>query len=465
VSERFDLLVLGSGPAGEKGAAQAAYVGKRVALVDVDPDPGGAAVRRAVIPSKTLRETAQYLTGFRRRNVYGVSLSLDADAALERLMARKAVVVDVMTDAVRRNLQRHGVEVVIGECRLLPDRTALVKTADGERRLQASRVLIATGAHPYHPPDVPFDDPDVYDSEEILSLDRIPRSIIVIGGGVVGCEYASIFTALGSDVTLVHAGARILAFADEEISQLLQKVFEGFGASVIIGTRAASIERVDGALTVHLEDGRVLGGEKVLFSLGQVGNTEGLGLGALGVEVDERGRIGVDEQYRSSVEGIYAAGDVIGPPALASVSMEQGRVAVCHAFGIPFKARVDPLAPIAVYTIPEVAMVGLTETQARDQGIDVEVGRGWFEANPRAQITGFTEGLVKLVFRRADRVLEGVHILGEIASELIHLGQAAVADEQPIDRFIDATFNVPSRSDAYKYAAYDGLQRLAPGPS
>jgi NAD(P) transhydrogenase len=381
--------------------------------------------------------------------------------ALERLMARKAAVVEAMTEAVRRNLDRHGIELVVGRPRLEPGPVVVVDTDTGERRLAAASVLIATGARPFHPPDVPFEDPDVHDSEEILSIDRIPESMIVIGGGVIGCEYASIMTALGAAVTLVHAGPRILPVADAEISRLLAETFERLAMTVLTGVRAASIDRAEGELRVNLEDGRSLAADKILFSLGQVGNTEGLGLDAVGVEADDRGRIAVDARYRSTAEGIYAAGDVIGEPALASVSMEQGRVAVCHALGIPFKAEVDPLAPLGVYTIPEVAMVGLTEEAAAERGLDVEVGRGWFEANPRAQITGITDGLVKLVFRRDDRVLVGVHILGEIASELIHIGQSAIADGHSIDRFIDVTFNVPTRSDAYKYAAYDGLQRLA----
>lgn len=461
MSERFDLVVLGSGPAGEKGAAQAAYVGKRVAVVERNLDPGGASVRRAVIPSKTLRETAQYLTGFRRRNVYGVSLSLKGEAALERLMARKEQVVDAMTEAVRKNLADHGVEFIVGEARLEPGPRVRVANDGGERLLEAEVVLVATGARPYHPPDVPFEDPDVHDSVEVLTLERIPRSIIVIGGGVIGCEYASIFTALGSGVTLIHAGPRILPFADEEISELLAATFESYGMKLVVGVRAESIVRRDGALTVDLAGGRSLVAEQILFSLGQVGNTEGLGLEELGVDVDERGRIAVDERFRSSAPGVYAAGDVIGPPALASVSMEQGRVAICRAFNIPFKEHVDPLAPMGVYTIPEVAMVGLSESAAHERGLDIETGRGDFEANSRAQITGMTDGLIKLVFRRNDRVIVGAHILGEIATELIHIGQAAIAHEDPIDRFIDVTFNVPTRADAYKYAAYDGLQRLA----
>ena len=454
--DRFDLVVIGSGPAGEKAAAQAAYVGKRVAVVERDT-PGGAAVRQAVIPSKTLRETAQYLTGFRRRNVYGVSLTLEPGVAIERLQARRAAVVEAMTEAVRRNLEAHGIELVVGHGRLEAGRRVRV----GERVLHADVILIATGARPFHPPDVPFEDPDVHDSEEILVIDAIPESIAIVGGGVIGSEYASVFLALGSTVTLIHAGPRILPFADPEISERLATSLRDHGMRVITGRRAESIERLAGGVSVNLEGGEAVAAAKVLFSLGQTGNTDAMGLEEAGVRTDPRGRIWVDENFRTTAERIYAAGDVIGPPALASVGMEQGRVAACHAFDIPFKREVDPNTPMGVYTIPEVAMVGLTEDRATELGIDYEVGRAWFLHNSRAQIGGFTDGLVKLVFRRDDRVLLGVHILGDLASELIHMGQAAIADGHQIDRFIHATFNVPTRADAYKYAAYDGLQRLS----
>jgi NAD(P) transhydrogenase len=400
------------------------------------------------------------LTGFRRRGVYGVSLSLDPAVTIERLQARRTAVVDAVGEGVRRNLEAHGIELVTGEGHLEPGRRVRV----GDRVLEADVILIATGARPFHPPDVPFEDPDVHDSEEILVTDRIPSSIVVIGGGVIGCEYASVFVALGSSVTLVHAGPRILPFADAEVSTRLAETFEGFGMRVVTGRRAESIDRGAGGPIVNLEGGEAIAGEKVLFSLGQTGNTEALGLEAAGVQVDDRGRILVDETFRTTAEGIYAAGDVIGPPALASVGMEQGRVAMCHAFAIPFKRRVDPIIPMGVYTIPEVAMVGLTEEQAVERGFDHEVGRASFSGNPRAQIAGFEEGFVKLVFRRSDRMLLGVHIIGDGASELIHLGQAAVTDGDSIERFIHTTFNVPTRTDAYKYAAYDGLQRLAGRP-
>jgi NAD(P) transhydrogenase len=285
--------------------------------------------------------------------------------------------------------------------------------------------------------------------------------MVVVGGGAVGCEYASIFTALGAEVTLVDSADRVLPFMDEEISRLLAETFERMGMRMRLGAGVATVDRTDEGLRVRVADGEVLHPEQLLFAAGRSGNTEGLGLQELGAELDPRGRVIVDEHFRTSVDGVYAAGDVIGPPALASVSMEQGRVAICHAFGFPFKETVDPLPPFAVYSIPEAAMVGLSEEAAAAQGIDHEIGRGWFSRNARATIAGFTEGLVKLVFRREDKVLLGVHILGEGASELIHTGQAVIHAGGTIDRFIHTTFCAPTRSEAYKYAAYDGLQHLS----
>ncbi len=460
----FDMVVIGAGPAGEKAAAQAAFFGKRVAIVERRAAPGGALVSSAGAPTKTLRETALYLTGYRRREVYGLSIQLDPDATLDRLLERTAQVQAAMAGQVRENIARHQIEMVPGTGSFGPNRTVVVTPGRRDaapRTLQADIVLVATGSRPFHAPDVPFDDPDVYDSERILGIDRIPRSMVVVGGGPVGCEYASIFTSLGTEVVLLDSGERLLPFVDGEISRLLGATFSSMGVRLVLGSGVGAVRRADGELQVTLESGEVIRPEKVLFAAGRAGNTEGLGLEEVSVQIDARGRIVVDEEFRTTAKGIYAAGDVIGPPALASVSMEQGRVAACHAFGIPFKETVDPLPPYGIYSIPEVAMVGLTEEAATRQGIAYEVGRGWFSRNIKAVIDGGTDGLVKLVFRREDRVLLGVHILGDIASELIHQGQAVMHEGAVIDRFIHATFNIPTRSEAYKYAAYDGLQRLA----
>jgi NAD(P) transhydrogenase len=376
-------------------------------------------------------------------------------------MARTAEVTAAMTDAVRRNLDRNGIDLIAGHAAIGKDREVQVRLPDGSTRLlQAEVVVVATGSRPLRPAAVPFDDPDVHDSETILRLERIPGSLVVIGGGPVGCEYASIFTALGVTVTLVDVADRLLPFADAEISDGLAREFAAMGMRVVLGSGMAAVEPAGGGLQVRLADGEVLTPDKVLFAAGRAGNTDGLGLDSAGVEVDPRGRIVVDERYRTNLDWLYAAGDVIGPPALASVAAEQGRVAACHAFAIPFKRTVDPLPPYGIYSIPEVAMVGMTEEGAAGRGIDVGVGRTSLADNARYRIAG-TSGLLKLVFDRRDRRLLGVHILGDEAAELVHHGQAVMHAGETIDRFIHTTFNVPTRSEAYKYAAYDGLQRLA----
>jgi NAD(P) transhydrogenase len=391
-----------------------------------------------------------------------VGLTLDPEATVAQLRARTAQVIEMTADAVRRNLERHEVEFVRGEARLGSDRAVHVTSFDAgqERMLQGKVILIATGSRPFRPQSVPFDDPDVHDSETVLEIDRPFDSLVVVGGGAVGCEYASIFTALGVEVTLVDSGERLLAFFDEEISQLLARAFSNMGMRVVLGGGRAEVSREPSGLSCTLASGEEIRPDKVLFASGRVGNVEGLGLEVAGVQVDARNRIVVDDEFRTSAESIFAAGDVIGPPALASVSMEQGRVAACYALGIPFKETVDPMPPFGVYAVPEAAMVGLTEEDAAAQGIEHEVGRGWFAGNTRATIAGATDGLVKLVFERESRKLLGVHVLGDHAAELVHQGQAVLNYGGSIDYFIHSTFNAPTASEAYKYAAYDGLQRL-----
>jgi NAD(P) transhydrogenase len=362
---------------------------------------------------------------------------------------------------VRVNLERHAIEFVHGRARLGTDRTVHVAVDAGhERILKGEVVLIATGSRPFRPPDIPFDGQDVHDSTTVLEIERPFGSIAVVGGGAVACEYASVFTALGMEVTLVVADGRLLSFLDREISELLAQTFSEMGMRVLLDAGKPAVTRDGDVVRVTLESDEHITPDKVLFAAGRAGNTKGLGLEEVGVQVDERDRIVVDETFRTSAEWIYAAGDVIGPPALASVSMEQGRVAACYAFGIPFKETVDPIPPFGVYSVPETAMVGHTEESAVAEGIDYEVGRGWFAGNARATIAGATDGLVKLVFQRNDRKLLGVHVLGDLAPELIHQGQAVLNYGGTIDYFIHSTFNVPTESEAYKYAAYDGLQRL-----
>ena len=456
---KYDLIVIGAGPAGEKGAAQAAYFGKRVSMVDPWPRPGGIAVSTAGIPTKTVREGAIYLSGL-GQSASGVPPPSLQDA-WPLLAARKAQVSELMTAAVERNLVRHGIERIQGRARFLSPRQVEVEKVGGERvLLEADIVLLASGSKPRHSPDIPMDDPDVCDSENILEIGRAPESLLVIGSGAAGCEYASIFSALGTRVTIA-GGSHLLPALDVEMSGVLAECFNSMGIRVIPKASVAGVERVDGALRATLADGRTLQAQKVLVAVGRRPQVEGLGLAEIGVAFDSAGWVRVDSHYATTAAGVFAAGDVMGPPGLAAVAMEQARVAICHAFGFEFKREVDHFRPSYVFSIPEVAWVGLTEEQVRTAGIDYEVGRTSFSTNAKAQISGFPDGLIKLVFRVSDKVLLGVHIVGELASELIHIGQFVIQADGTIDRFIDATFAVPTRSEAYKYAAYDGLTRLA----
>lgn len=449
--------MIGSGPAGEKGANQAAYYGHRVAVVERRSDPGGSAIAVSGVPVKALRDTAVYLTGGPRRDVFGIGIRLAPDLVMNRLRAHVIHVVTTMTATVHANLRRHGAEFVHGEARLGPNRSVIVRPEEGrERTLRARVVLLATGSRPHHPPSLPFDDPDVHDSETVLSVEQLPERLMVVGGGPVGSEYASIFAALGVEVTLVDRGTRLLPILDHEISEALAQSLRQSGARLMLGAQVEAVERDADGLIVRV-GGEALRPQLVLHAVGRTGNVEGLGLAEAGVEADDRGRIRVDGDFQTTAQGIYAAGDITGPPGLASVAMEQARVAMCRAFEIPYKESLDPVIPTGIYTLPEAAMVGLTEEAARAGDDDIAAGRTFFDANARAQIAGSAEGMLKLVFRTSDRRLLGAHILGEEATELIHIAQAVLHRGGAIDEFIDTTYNFPTRADAYKYAAYDGL--------
>jgi NAD(P) transhydrogenase len=462
MSDDFDLVVIGAGPAGEKGGAQAAYFGKRVAIVERQPEPGGAAVHTGTLPSKTLRETALFLSGYRQRDLYGVTVHVSPDLAISKLIARKDAVRELETARIRRNLERHGIEQVRGTARFVDAHTVDVSGAGATRRLGAEAVLIATGSRPFHPPGIPFEDPDVHDSNAILQIDRVPQSLTVLGGGVVGCEYASIFAALGIRVHLVEGRAGLLPFLDKEMGERLQEAMRALGVVFHFETRAELVSREGPDLACTLTSGERVSSEKVLVAAGRVGDTEALDLPGVGVSTDARGHVLVDDDFRTNLPGIYAAGDVIGFPALASTSMEQARVAVCHAFGFEYKRQVSSLLPYGVYTIPEVSCVGLGEEEARERGIDVVVGRAFLRENARGQIVGDLEGMVKLVFDRATRELIGCHCIGERASELVHVGQAVITLGGTVETFIELVFNYPTLSESYKYAAYDALARFDP---
>lgn len=465
----YDLIVIGSGPAGEKGAAQAAYFGKRVLLVERSADLGGAGINTGTIPSKTLRETALYYSGLRQRGLYGLDYSLKDEMTVGDFMFRKEHVVANERALVRRNLERHGVTVVRGTASLADPHTVVIARADGgTERHGADIILVATGSSPHRPPEIPFDGRVVHDSDSILAMDRVPKTMVVVGGGVIGSEYASIFTALGVRVTLIEGRDRLLPFVDGEIAERLRARLESLGLRFVFNGRVERVApRADG-VTIALAGGEALEADIALFAAGRQSNVAGLGLEALGVALGKRGLVLVDEHYRTTVPGIYAAGDVIGFPALASTSMEQARVAMVHAFSLAYKERMSPVIPLAVYTVPELALAGKTEEECRAAGIEFLAGRAFYEKSPRGQIIGDLSGMLKLLFAPADRRLLGVHVIGEMASELVHLGAEVLARGGAIDAFIEAVYNYPSLTDSYKYAAYDGLgalRRLSEGVS
>jgi NAD(P) transhydrogenase len=476
VSYDYDLLVIGSGPAGEKGAAQAAYFGKRVAVIEKEPAPGGAAVHTGTLPSKTLRETAIYLSGYRNAELYGLRVSLDKGLAVPKLMSRKDTVVTQEVDRIRWNLDRHKVTYLQGTARLVDPHTVELRCAEGVRVLTGEFILVATGSTPFQPPSIPFDDIDIDDSDTILDLDRIPGSMTVIGGGVIGCEYASMFAALGVKVTLIEPRSELLSFLDAEISEALRVALIHLGIDVRLNTGAGEVKRVGDQIVTQLSHAGPMppaplhdatpvsaagevASEKLLFAAGRSGNTASLGLEAVGVTLLKRGYVEVNHDYRTSVPSIYAAGDVIGFPALASTSMEQARCAVCNAFGFSYKRQMSELLPYGIYTIPEVSCVGLSEEDAIARGISVVVGRALYKHNARGRIIGDSDGLVKLVFEKESRKLIGTNCIGDRATEIVHIGQAVILTHGTVDTFIEMVFNYPTLAECYKYAAYDALGR------
>lgn len=458
----YDLVVIGCGPAGERGAAQAAYFGHRVLVIEKASEPGGAAVHTGTLPSKTLRETAIYLSGYRQRELYGVSVQLDdPHAAVPRLIARKDAIAAHESQRIRQNLKKHGIELAQGEGRFVDAHTVEIVSDGGTRRVSARFVLVATGSVPRTPPDVPVSEPDVHDSDEVLSLERLPDKLVVLGAGVIGCEYACMFAALGVKVVLVEARTQFLPFLDFEIGQRLETSMRHLGIEIKKGHRWGKVHRNEkGRLLCDLQSGEVLECEQLLFAAGRVGQSGRLNLGAIGITPDDRGAIAVDASYRTTAPNVYAVGDVIGFPALASVSMEQARVAVCHMFEIDYKRAVGDMLPYGIYTIPEVSCVGETEESCKARKIDYVVGRAMYADNARGLIQGDLEGMTKLIVHRGTRRVIGVHVIGERASELVHVGQAVMHLGGRVDAFIEMVFNYPTLAESYKYAAYAALGAL-----
>ncbi len=459
--DSFDLVVIGCGPAGEKAGAQAAYFGKRVAVIERSSSVGGSCINTGTVPSKTLRESALYFSGLKQRGLYGIDYSLKENLTVHDFMHRERAVVEMERQRILKNLALHKIELIRGQAAFEDAHTLLVNSPHGIRRLHGEVILISTGSKPNRPAEIAFDDIHTFDSDTFLHMDRIPKSLAVIGGGVIGCEYASIFAALGVDVTLVDGRDRLLPFLDSEISDRLRDRFLVMGMHLWFNERPVKVENFPTVACLSMKSGKKLETEAVLFAAGRRAAVDGLALEKAGLAINDKGYMAVDENYRTNVPYIYAAGDVIGFPALASTSMEQGRVAACHAFGLKYKQRVASLLPMGIYTIPEISAAGETEQSCEEKGIDYCVGRALYENNARGHITGDTAGMLKLIFARADRKLLGVSLIGESATELIHIGMMVLDNGLAIDEFIEQVFNYPTLSETYKYAAYDGLGNLS----
>jgi NAD(P) transhydrogenase len=460
--DHYDLVVIGAGPAGEKGAAQAAYFGKRVCIVERAPKPGGAMVNTGTVPSKTLRETALYFSGFRQRGLYGIDLRVKPDITLADFMQRERSVIESEWELIGENISRHHIDTVQGVARFADARTLEVLRYGTEpRRLTADVFLVATGARPEPPSGFALEGEVIVDSDSLLTIQRIPNSLIVVGGGVIACEYACMFAALGARVTVVNERGRLMSHLDPDVSDALrQSMTARLGVTVYGNAEIRSVE-VDGRrAAVTLGDGTIIASDVVLVATGRIGNVAGLGLESIGVRVDARSFVQVDANYRTASTHVYAAGDVIGFPALASSSMEQARVAVCHAFDLGYKRAVSSILPYTVWTIPEIATVGESEESLLARGMPFEVGRASFRTNARGQMIGDVHGFVKLLFEPDTQRVLGATIVGEGACELIHVGMTVIALEGTLDFFIQAAFGFPSLGEAYKYAAYDGLQQL-----
>lgn len=461
MTERYDLIVIGAGPAGEKGAAKAAQYGKKVALIERQPYLGGAGINTGTVPSKTLRESALYFSGLRQRGLYGIDYSLKENLTVKDFMHRERTVVRKERRMIAEHIDAHDITVIHGEGSLKDRHTVRIQSSDGEREISGEVILIATGSSPHRPAEIPFDGELIFDSDTILNMKRLPKTMAVVGGGVIGTEYASIFTALGIQVTLIEPKGRILSFIDSEIGQRLMDQLLKLGIHFVFDDRVAALEPRSDHVHLALEKGGLQHFDVALVAAGRQSNVEGLGLDGVGIRQGKRGLILVDENYRTNVPNIYAVGDVIGFPALASTSMEQARAAVVDAFGLKYKEKLAPFLPFAVYAIPEVSFVGLTEDECREKNIPCLVGRAYYEENARGQIIGDMSGMIKLVFSPRDKKLLGTHIIGEQASELIHIAAHVMLHGSPIDEFIDAVYNYPTLSDSYQYAAYDGLEKHA----
>ncbi|VTT99412.1 pyridine nucleotide-disulfide oxidoreductase : Pyridine nucleotide-disulfide oxidoreductase OS=Cystobacter violaceus Cb vi76 GN=Q664_49925 PE=4 SV=1: Pyr_redox_2: Pyr_redox: Pyr_redox_dim [Gemmataceae bacterium] len=463
-SDAFDLVVIGAGPGGETAAVTAARLGKRVALIEKAPFVGGAAVNTGTLPSKTLRETALALSGLRSRDLYGVDLSLGRDATIDDVLRHERTIKAAHREQIRGLLTRYGVELVHGAARFAGPHTVRVAGAGGERDLTADKIVVATGSVPLRPPGFPFEHTRVHDSDELLDLHQMPRSIAVVGAGVIGSEYACMFAALGVETHLVDGRDALLPFLDADLSAALEAGMRRLGVRFVWGETVASCDAPpEGDVRLGLSSGGTLVTHHVLICAGRTSRTAELDPAAAGLDVAPKGRLAVNAQFQTNVPHIYAVGDVIGFPALASTSAEQGRAAAGHAFGEPCRGPVAPVLPTGIYTIPEVSSAGATEAELRAQGVEFLVGRAEYADVARGKIIGDAAGFLKLLFRRSDRKLLGAHVIGELASEVVHIGVLTLMTGAGADLLLQTCFNHPTLGELYKLATHDALLRERTG--
>lgn len=456
-----DLAVIGSGPAGQRAAVQAAKLGRRVALVERRAMVGGVCVNTGTIPSKTLREAVVYLTGMSQKELYGQSYRVKAEITMEDLRERTGQVIAREIDVIRNQLQRNHVELVQGSARFVDAHQLSVDgEAGSERRLGAEVVVIAVGTQPAHPESVDFDGRTIIDSDGLLSLEHVPDSLVVVGAGVIGIEYASMLAALGTKVTVVDQRPEMLEFCDGEVVEALQHHLRDLGVVFRFGDTVTAVQRLDGGAVTHLASGKRIAADAVFYAAGRQGATSDLGLAEAGLEADERGRIAVGADYRTAVDTIFAVGDVIGFPSLAATSSEQGRLAARHACGAE-AAALGAVLPIGIYAIPEISFVGQTEEELSAAGVPYETGVSRYRELARGQIMGDTYGMLKLLVCPDTRRILGVHVCGTGATEIVHLGQAVMSLGGKVDYLVDAVFNYPTLAEAYKVAALDATNKIA----
>jgi NAD(P) transhydrogenase len=459
-SKKYDLIVIGTGPAGEKAAVKAAYFGHKVAIIEKESYFGGAEVTTGTLPSKTLRETALFFSGKYEKGLYGVERNLKRAASVEDFMFHKNLVSKAAGKEVEDNLVRHGVEIYHGTATFENAHTIRV----GDTLLIGDYIIIATGSYPYHPATIPFDGNRVHDSDTILQIKRFPTSVCVVGAGVIGCEYATIFSTMGAKVFLINDKDKILPHVDNEITKALLEEMKASGIEILFNTSIASVtcpKDETAPIDVELKSGEHIKTDMFLFAAGRSGQTKALDCEKLGIKFGKRETIEVDHAYRTSVPHVYAVGDVIGFPSLASTGMDQGRVAVAYIFKTEDLTTIARTLPLAIYTVPEVSMVGLTEEAAQATSLAYCTGKARYTDMDRGRIMGVTSGFLKLIFNRSDLTICGVHIIGNMASELIHYGIILVEEKKTLYNVIRQVFNYPTLHDLYKYAAYDGLSNLS----